>query len=463
MEISNIRSIPYTGLNSGLEDAVYSIDPAERVAGVDVIGMMRETAYLRQVLELSYDTEEAVCQAARRALMRFGEGVAPRLIAIADENTSDEMPRCAAVRALGMLGIREVSPLLLQILKEGSPSMRSSAISALSEMGLLNDAIEAHLIEALHETAAPNVWIAATALGQLGCANASEHLVRLIDHPDRLIAGSAIRALGQLRTPSTTDMLIEQLGSNDLLLVEEVIDALGEIGDERAVPPLIRQLLQVQVNPYAFRSHYGSRHVFEDSWPSIGLDIERAIIRAIENIGAPAVPYLVEAIARGEEQREQPPCETEGRLNRLFVALARIGTPALPAFEDLLHDRDSRVREEACNAIRTMEPGASGSLTRKLISIALTDPCEDVGDAAVRALITQNLPEVCMELLSAVEVRREGWGRKEVKILDPVLNTALKGFTRSLPAMSTTQAEKAISLIHRFIAEMKEISGEDNL
>jgi len=102
--------------------------------------------------------------------------------------------------------------------------------------------------------------------------------------------------------------------------LEDCVELLGEMKSEEAVPAIIKSL---EVRTQSGRE---PKLVHE--------------IRALKKIGAPAVPALIDALARAPETaRKQAPYGPDERLLqiRMAFALAEIGDPrAIPALEDLI-------------------------------------------------------------------------------------------------------------------------------
>lgn len=193
------------------------------------------------------------------------------------------------------------------------------------------------------------------------------------------------------KSAPTVDRLLPLMRSGSPLLRWECVWALGEIGDHRAVEPLIEAL--------------------EDTDSSVS---EGAAL-ALSKLGSLAVDRLIEAL---------PSADPEVRLAVVWVlgvvrdqraaatALGRLRAPsAVPLLVDLLRDQDEEVRGAAANALglvadaRAIGPllelmrSGGEAATEAALAVAamgppavaplmalLTDPDDDVGDAAAGAL-----------------------------------------------------------------------------
>lgn len=112
----------------------------------------------------------------------------------------DPQYRFMAVKFLGELKAREAVHPLIQLLRAGDRSTRSSAAGALAEIGSTEAVPE--LIDRVRSEAdvVPRTW-AITALGALGDERAVEPLCGLLSDDDVLVRQSAARALGILGHP----------------------------------------------------------------------------------------------------------------------------------------------------------------------------------------------------------------------------------------------------------------------
>jgi HEAT repeat protein len=123
-----------------------------------------------------------------------------------------------------------------------------------------------------------------------------------------------------------TQFAQESLAVTDWAVMEDCVELLGKMKSEEAVPAIIEAL--------------------EIRMPSGREPKPLAEIRALEEIGPPAVPALVDALTRAPETaRKQKSLYYPGeRLIqiRMAFALAEIGDPrAIPALEDLIKTQPS--------------------------------------------------------------------------------------------------------------------------
>ena len=190
-------------------------------------------------------------------------------------------------------------------------------------------------------------------IAQLGAPNA----------PSRVRAYRALVAIG----PEAIDALIVGLSDNNPQIREMSAWALREIGEPaaRIVPALISILAD----------------------PDENIRVVGSV--ALQNMGAPAVPYLIDALNAES---------SEIRLNAAY-ALGEIGAPLdtiLPALIRTLTDREWNVRRLVVRALVTIGTPAVDSLIEALHS---TDP--DLRRMAERALSDIGTPKARRSIAEA--------------------------------------------------------------
>ncbi len=135
----------------------------------------------------------------------------PRLMGILDEE--DVVYRRAAVKALGIIGIDAVSPLVKALLNSDNAIVRSSCAKALAQI-IVNYPDVPFPVEGL------------------------EGLKTAIDDPNPVVHIASVMALGEVGPPAF-NILVDSLKTTDNLAVAvAIINALGSSGDDRATEVL---------------------------------------------------------------------------------------------------------------------------------------------------------------------------------------------------------------------------------
>ena len=166
------------------------------------------------------------------------------------------------------------TPLLLDRLKDDSPSVRHDAVHALSKIGDPR-ALEA-LVAILGDESSKVVCKAAFALGQIGDTSAIPALVGLLGRDDRELE-SALNAVLERFGAGAVQPLVEALADANWRTREQAADALRGIGDPGAAPGLIPLLS-------------------DPCW-----QVRFAALNALGRLGAP--PEIFEAVRNDDDRR----------------------------------------------------------------------------------------------------------------------------------------------------------------
>ncbi|RXE55672.1 hypothetical protein ABH15_05370 [Methanoculleus taiwanensis] len=244
-----------------------------------------------------------------------GAAVHPRDLQRLIGNLQSKNPdvRYKAAEALGALkNPRAVEPLAALLADEES-GVRWKAAEALGQMG--RAAVEP-LTESLSD---PNVdvrWMAAVALGDIGDPRAIDPLLKALEDEDTYVRSRAAMALGRIGEPAR-DALIAALRSEKENVRWGAALALGSIGGESTIEALIRTL--------------------DDASPHV----RHRVIGALDEIGSPAIPYLI----RGFNACTPTSCQS------IAEAFGGIGRPAVEPLTRALRDGRWEVRAGAAASL----------------------------------------------------------------------------------------------------------------
>jgi len=188
---------------------------------------------------------------------------------------------------------------------------------------------------------------------------AIEHLLPLLNDPDRKIRYFGTYHLSVLHDPAFVQPLLARLQQPDFPTT--VIDGLGRLGDPRAVPALIPLLATPDIGKDDdLKYQYEGMYAFDASY-------------ALASIGAPAVGPLIAAL-----QSDNPLLRTNaaGTLGRIADARVR------PVLRNALHDPEPAVRVAAIKALATQ-----GDVRDDAVLLPLLDDANvDIRCAAAGAL-----------------------------------------------------------------------------
>lgn len=267
---------------------------------------------------------------------------------------------------------------LLAALKDTDPSVRSSAVSSLDDIG--GDEAFARLSEMMADPSPEVQRSAIRTLARMEDPRAVETLSRALHSGDESLVSSAADGLGRIGTPEAVALLKQAAQTGDEMLVRHAANGLGYAGTPEAVA-VLRDLLVAEVTTNQYSSM-----------------VSNAILNKDNLDPTPLVPL----IAHENEQVRQRissllPILLEGRAELLYPYLdhQRPETRAIAAYIlgardvngeaarviPLLADPDEQVRNAAHQSLQMMGKRAVPELAE-----ALTDENADLAVEAALAL-----------------------------------------------------------------------------
>lgn len=364
--------------------------PEKRLALIESLRLAGAEARpaLPVLLPLLDDGSPAVRRAALEFLIEFAADARPSLpvlLRLAKDDNSGV--RSAAIRLLAKLGPVTAAdvPVLVAALKDEDPQQRQVALEALEKLGPEAAAAVPALVERLAKAKEPpalkvllirtiaklgprakvssptlmNVLktdadesvrrAAADTLGGFG-SDAVPELIEVVKEGNEQSQELAFHALALVGTPAVGP-LVEALRESSQEKRTPLAKALGAIGAP-AVPALRKAIKDSAflvrmgacealgcVGPKAVEAVPDLIDALRDDYTNV----QRQAGRALEKIGQPAVPALVDAVRFSPKMRP-----------RAVMILGQIGPAAkeaVPALTDALKDEDQQVRLEAEKAL----------------------------------------------------------------------------------------------------------------
>ena len=183
-----------------------------RRAAVEALGQIGDQSMIPAVIQVINDkaSDSDIRRAAVEALGQIGdESVIPVLVEVLRNKSQNSDIRRAAVGALGQIGDESVIPVLVEVLRNKSQNsdIRRAAVGALGQIG--DESVIPVLVEALKDRSSDVRQAAAEALGKLNSVGSITELIKLIDHPFRIISKLARQALELMDIPESRAALAE--------------------------------------------------------------------------------------------------------------------------------------------------------------------------------------------------------------------------------------------------------------
>lgn len=226
--------------------------------------------------------------------------------------------RAKAARCLAALDAQEAIPELLKLLEDKTGYVRASAIRSLGELGA-QEAITA-IIKLLNDTDTLVRMTGVIALGELGAKGSIPELVRLMKDTDNNVRRYTGEALAQLNAKEAIPELIKLLQDEDWRIRESAITPLAALNAKEAIPELIKLIYDENVFIYSC-----------------------LLADALAQLGAQeAGPELVELLKNENESVRAAAAECLGKLGVKDVVSELI---------KLLQDKSDRVHDAAVEAL----------------------------------------------------------------------------------------------------------------
>jgi len=274
------------------------------------LGEIGDDRALEKLIEvLKTDNKVYVRWNAARAIGKIGSNQAVEKLEPLKYEENDI--RGPAALALGMLGNKEVTEILLEILEVGDPELRFQAVSALEDIG--DERAVEGLLKALKEKNLEVRSAAADALAKIDGERAVEGLIEALEHKvgDELsdVHWRAAKALGEIGGEKATEVLLITLKSNEHVGARwRAAEALGKIGGDRATAGLLEALNDedkgVQRSAALALGRLGHREVLDECLEALHHPEEPVAQRAAEAVGEiggeSAVPELLNVIGSNQ-------------------------------------------------------------------------------------------------------------------------------------------------------------------
>ncbi|MDA7510750.1 HEAT repeat domain-containing protein, partial [Verrucomicrobia bacterium] len=285
-------------------------DPADRILAARAIAMIGfDAAYAApEVVKLCQDRNQFVAQEAINALSAMGSGarsVLPQILELISETEVDEDVRTTAVHSLENVATEAPMflPLLRQILSDPDSSLYGDALNVIES------------------------------LGPAAISAIPECLELATNNPIDSVGSSALDAINAMGSSAKASypVLLKLMTRSDYQHKEAVIAAISSIGPG---------------SPQFQDSLFSIWEGIEDS----SSPMSQSIRQALEQLGAPALPRLIDIIKSSASPHRRAAAETIQRMKR-------VGAPCAEALTEILSDpKQKTVHLPVALALSAVEP-----------------------------------------------------------------------------------------------------------
>lgn len=417
--------------------------------------------YIEGLILLLYREDNAGARnSAIEALVRLNKKGAPFLIEAF--NTPNRDVRKFIVDILGEFTDNRTLPLMLNALKDDDENVRATAIEHIGKVG------ESSVVDALLEILeSGDIWTAypaADALGRIGDRKAIPALIKVLDK--KTLREPAIKALSFIADPETLKYIIPFIEDLSKTIQEETLrsierfyhkgvseefitDEIKKLLGDRVLDALIRHAWSekpdVRVSAILIlglmkdeRAYYPLLEISQDK------DFKEDLTRALVFIGKDKPESLLKLF------------ETENLYQKRFICevASRIASPVYyTTLEKLLEDEDGHIRSVAAVAISKL-----GNLKAvEPIKRLLTDPYEDVQEAAVDALFNLRSDLSVTELIHMLDSVNPTLRKNAAMLLGRI------GVTDAVPALGFALKDGDIKVRRAVVEAFSNLKTEESI
>jgi HEAT repeat protein len=216
-----------------LEDA----SPEVRREAALALGKSRYSDVPSLLVSLAQD-EETVRKAALKGMtIFFRDGWSEDFFELAKTATSPV--RALVIETLASRPNEKVLSLLTSLLKDADPFIRSKAALLLRKVKLESKAIVEALMERLGDETPEVKKAAVLALGELGVAEVAPYLINILRQPDATLRLAALSALSKVKDKRAVEAVVNCLKNGAKKEKVAALKALRSIGEEDLAPDLL--------------------------------------------------------------------------------------------------------------------------------------------------------------------------------------------------------------------------------
>ena len=346
--------------------------------------------YIDGLIQLLYIEDNAGARnSAIEALIRLGKKATVSLVNAF--RTPNKDVRKFIIDVLGELMDNRSLALMLEAIKDEDENVRATAVEHLGKVG--EPSVVDALIEILENGDLWTAYPAADALGRIGNKKAVPHLLRAL--AKKPLREPVLKALGCLAEPSTLENIISLLEDSSKNIQEQALKTIEKIYHNGVAAEFItaelKRILGEKTIPLLVTYAWSNkREVRISAILLLGLMKDEAAYGPLLDISheeefAEDVKKALVFIGSGKPESLLKLFDTDNPHQLRFISdvAGKIVSPAYyDVLEMLLQNDDGHVRSIAARSIAKLGDRKS---IEKLVQL-LTDPYEDVQEAAVDAL-----------------------------------------------------------------------------
>lgn len=370
--------------------ALTDASPAVQERAAACLGKLHDYSAVPELLERLQNTEAPV-EERHMAAGLLGNIGDPSSVPVLLQLLEEEIPlRSNIVEALGSMKAREAVPALMRVMQAASGQQDFALMAkTVTALGMIGDASALEPVMDALKTSDSDVHAAVIqAIGAIGDPAGVPVLVKELEG---LWWESAAHALGNIDGQGAVDALSRLLESDDAEHSRVALDALAQSHDRSAVQPIIAHCKKApataQVHAITALGEIKNPLCVPFLITRLDASVQTAAQQAIRDVGASAIPVLIESLNTTDDTIR----------GQLILLLGDLGDPiAIPALLRQLNAHG----EHASKALAAIGPAAVPELIQAL---ANTD------DATPRYYIIQGLAHITAHDLGTDHAKWQRW------------------------------------------------------
>lgn len=428
-----------------------ALDAYRRVVGLLSTQQGQETGdNIRHILLhlLGEELDDRLFKIATHLLGRVGDHAVASQLAHILKDAASPWRRAHCATALGLLGATDMSPVLIEHLRDEDHYVRSCAATALGRIHVSE--ATPMLITCLGDEAQDVRSNVAAALGRIGASEAVSSLITCLRDEAQNVRGNAAAALGKIGASEAVSALITCLGDEEQNVRGNAAAALGKIRAAEALPTLITCLSDeahnVRGNAAIALASIGAYEAGPALIVCLGdktPHVRGSAAKALGKIGSSkAVPWLIACLS---DRTTEVRCSAA-------TALGKIGSSeAVPGLIACLSDRATEVR---CSAARALGMIGSSEGVRGLIA-CLSDEATEVRSCAARALCVIGSSDAISGLIQCLDDNARKVRRRATVALGKI------GASEAVPALLLRLRDEACGVRASAAAALGKIASSE--